>query len=149
MVAELSERLREKSEDADFGKALRESDQWMEIRAVAQGLMIEVRPGKKLGRNQLYNFLMNTGMVEYPKDWTSGKRYYKPIQAFEDRGYLKLGEKSTGRENSQGEEMFDHRLLIGTEKGVPYIQQKMLKAKEEGVLDDLCKDWREARGWDR
>ncbi len=147
MLAELHTELAKTSEDAKFGKAIRKSNEWWDIGQVAQKLKIEIRPGKNIGRNQLYNFLMNTGMILYPKDRTSGKHYYRPKQIHEDCNRLKLSSKATQQENHQGEQIFDHRLLIGTEKGVPYIMKKLLDAQDDGVLDDLCSSWRDAQGW--
>lgn len=147
LVAEMKKELEAKSENADFGEAVRKNDEWWEVREVAKQLNIEVRPGKSIGTNQLYNFLMNSGLAMYPKDFVSGKHYYAPQQPQEDSGRMKIGETETNQENNQGERIFDHRLLIGTEKGVPYIMKKLLEAKEDGILEDLCLSWRSKQGW--
>ena len=148
LLAELRTELAKTSEDAEFGKAIRANNEWWDIAQVAQKLKMEIRLGKNIGRNQLYNFLMNTGMILCPKDHVSGKMYYRPKQIHEDANRMKLSSKETKKENKLGELIFDHRLLIGTEKGIPYIMKKLSSAQEEGVLEDLCSSWREAQGWD-
>ena len=147
LMVELKEKIVEKSENAEFGKAIRKNNDWWEVRDVAKKLNIEVRSGKMIGVNLLYNFLMNTGMAMFPKDFVSNKHYYAPQQAMKDKGFMKQGVKDTKKENHNGETIYDYRLLIGTEKGVPYIMKKLLDAKDEGVIGDLCSNWRDAQGW--
>jgi len=64
-----------------------------------------------------------------------------------DRRYMDLCETETNRETSTGEQIINHRLVIGTEKGVPYLIKKLTQAEEDGTLEALCMSWRDAAGW--
>lgn len=143
----LKRALQEKSVNAEVGEAIRNNNEWWEVSDIAKKVKFEIKPGKVLGRNQLYNFLMNTGMAHWKKDFVSGSGYYAPMQNHEDARRMKLGVTETKQENRQGELISNHRLLIGTEKGLPYIMKKLDEAHAEGDLEDLCGPWREAKGW--
>jgi len=146
-IEKLRQALQEKSINAEVGEAIRNNNEWWAVEDVVKKIKVEIRPGKMVGRNQLYNFMMNTGVAMYPKDWVSGSHYYAPQQAHIDSGRMKEGVTETKQENRQGEQISNHRLLIGTEKGVPYIMKKLEEAKEGGLLEDLCNSWRVAKGW--
>ena len=147
LIKALTLSLQERSVNADVGEAIRNNNEWWPVEDVVKKINFEIKHGKSVGRNQLYNFMMNTGMAMYPKDFVSGAHYYAPKQIHVDHGRMKEGVTETNQENRQGEQISNHRLLIGTTEGVPYIMKKLDEAKSGGLIEDLCSSWRVAQGW--
>lgn len=140
LLAELTAALDEKSRDAELGAAIVAAGRWFDVGETAKELAVEIAPGKRLGPNQLYAFLRNTGMVMRRRDPASGWFYHQPKQDQVDAGRMKLQERTDeGRRTADGRPSIYRKTLISA-SGLVYLSKRITEALSEGVLDDLVNE---------
>jgi phage antirepressor YoqD-like protein len=135
VISKLREALKAKNELAEIGAAITGAGKWFTVAEAAKELIIPVSKNKKMGPNQLYAFLRNSGFVMRRKDrigeppyWT----YHQPYQIEVDSGRMKLEERVSNRYPGK---ITRTTLISGT--GMAYLQKRIDQAIDEGILNEL------------
>lgn len=131
IVAKLSTALAEKDSHAELGAAIVQAGRWFDVTEAAKELAVEITPGKRIGQNQLYAFLRNTGMLMRRRDPVSGWWYHQPKQDQVDAGRMKLQERPDFSRDVV------YRKALISPSGLIYISRKIAEAAAAGVLDEL------------
>lgn len=131
VVEELTAALEVKSDNANLGAAIVAAGRWFTVAESAKELAVEVGQGKRLGPNQLYAFLRNTGMVMRRHDPTTGYLYHQPKQDQVDAGRMKLEERP---DYDRG---VVYRKTLISPSGLAYLSKRITEAVAEGMLDEL------------
>ena len=134
VVEELNAALEVKNEHAELGAAIVQAGRWFDVAEAAKELAVEVAPGKRLGPNQLYAFLRNTGMLMRRRDPVSGWFYHQPKQEQVDAGRMKLQERSDATRD-----VVYRKTLIST-NGLVYLVRRLAEAGQAGALNDLISE---------
>lgn len=131
VVEKLNTALEEKNRDAELGAAIVAAGRWFDVAEAAKELAVELAPGKRLGPNQLYAFLRNTGMLMKRRDPVSGWWYHQPKQDQVDAGRMKLQERPDFSRDVV------YRKALISPSGLIYISKKIAEAAAAEVLDEL------------
>ncbi len=135
IIKRLADALETKSEMAEIGEAITTAGKWFTIAEAAKELIVQVGKRKRIGQNQFYAFLRNTGLLMRKVDRAGEPpfwNYHQPYQTEIDTGRMKLEE----RQSNQHPDKIS-RLALISPTGLAFYQKKINQAIEEGVLDEL------------